>query len=612
MKNQQSALFTLVPVLLFVGCGGGGSSSAPPMPQSYTVGGSVTGLTGSGLVLQNGNNTMSVATSGAFIFAQTYANGAGYAVTVATQPLGQSCTVANGTGAISGTNVVNVAVSCQANRYAVGGTVNGYSGTGLVLQNNGGDDLSVGSSGAFAFATSLQTGATFNVTVKSQPVATPAQSCSVANASGTMATGAITNVVVDCRAATGKFVYVINSSSADVSAFKVNAADGTLTAIAGSPFAGGGISPAQAVVHPSGKFMYLNGFTSSNPVTGSLTGFAINETTGALTLITGVPLFYSSNGVVRMAMHPSGNFLVTFHAGLTSGANVFRIDQSTGALTLLTSTLLDVGGIAGTFDAAGNFLYVSARAVGGGALSFSFNQSTGALTQTNQISAPGLTSLSPTLDPTGKFLYVKNIDLTLGSPLNSISAFDLNPNGGLWRLNAGSPFPAGQYPISLIFNRTGDLAFVTNLGISGTSNTVPGPGSVSVYRVNSVSGDLAAISGSPFATNGYGANSSFLDVSGKYFVSSNFVSGTVAVFSINGTSGALSHVSGSPFAVTSSGGLGAARTDPSGAFVYITDSNMNRISLYSFNAASGALALVASYPTGSSPSTFSAVIVGAQ
>ena len=49
-------------------------------------------------------------------------------------------------------NITNVAVTCTAaTTYSVGGTVSGLSGT-VVLQDNGGDDLSVGASGAFTFA----------------------------------------------------------------------------------------------------------------------------------------------------------------------------------------------------------------------------------------------------------------------------------------------------------------------------------------------------------------------------------------------------------------------------------------------------------------------------
>ncbi len=52
--------------------------------------------------------------------------------------------------------------------YSVGGTVSGLSGT-VVLQDNGGDDLSVSGNGAFTFATRLASGAAYNVTVKTSP-----------------------------------------------------------------------------------------------------------------------------------------------------------------------------------------------------------------------------------------------------------------------------------------------------------------------------------------------------------------------------------------------------------------------------------------------------------
>src|SRR5262249_33073756 len=44
--------------------------------------------------------------------------------------------------------------------YSVGGTVSGLSGT-VVLQDNGGDDLSVTANGAFTFATRLANGAVY-------------------------------------------------------------------------------------------------------------------------------------------------------------------------------------------------------------------------------------------------------------------------------------------------------------------------------------------------------------------------------------------------------------------------------------------------------------------
>src|SRR4051812_24811027 len=62
----------------------------------------------------------------------------------------------------------------------VGGTVTGLAGGGLVLQNNGGDDLAVTAAGPFAFATALGDGATYDVTIKTQPTS-PTQLCADSN-----------------------------------------------------------------------------------------------------------------------------------------------------------------------------------------------------------------------------------------------------------------------------------------------------------------------------------------------------------------------------------------------------------------------------------------------
>jgi len=67
--------------------------SVPAPTVFYTVGGNVTGLTGSGLVLQNnGGDNLAVTADGPFTFATAIAAGAPYSVTVQTQPSGQTCT----------------------------------------------------------------------------------------------------------------------------------------------------------------------------------------------------------------------------------------------------------------------------------------------------------------------------------------------------------------------------------------------------------------------------------------------------------------------------------------------------------------------------------------
>ncbi|MGN6520998.1 MAG: reprolysin-like metallopeptidase [Dokdonella sp.] len=176
-----------------VTCTGGGAT--------YTVGGTVGGLTGSGLVLSlnAGAQTAAVASNGPFVFPTALADGSAYIVTIGTQPSGQTCSVANGSGTIAGANVTNVAVSCAATpTFTVGGTVSGLTGGSVGLSLNGGaQSQSVAANGAFTFPGGLVNGATYTVTVATQP-ATPPQTCVVTNGSGTIAGANVTNVSVTC------------------------------------------------------------------------------------------------------------------------------------------------------------------------------------------------------------------------------------------------------------------------------------------------------------------------------------------------------------------------------------------------------------------------------
>ena len=81
--------------------------------------------------------------------------------------------------------------------YTIGGTISGLTGSGLVLQNNGGNDLSVDpNSTSFTFTTAIASGTAYSVTVLTQP-GTPSQSCSVVNGSGT-ASANVSNIAINC------------------------------------------------------------------------------------------------------------------------------------------------------------------------------------------------------------------------------------------------------------------------------------------------------------------------------------------------------------------------------------------------------------------------------
>lgn len=186
-----------VSLLLLAACSSGGGSDTPAT-VTYSIGGSISGLIGTVVLQNNGGDNLSVSADGTFTFATRIATGSAYNVSVLTQPTGQTCSASANAGTASA-DVTTVVVTCSSNpARTIGGSVTGLTGTGLVLQNNGGDDLPIGAAGPFAFTTPVADGGGYIVSVKTQP---SGQSCTVTNASGT-AVANVTNVVVTCSTIT--------------------------------------------------------------------------------------------------------------------------------------------------------------------------------------------------------------------------------------------------------------------------------------------------------------------------------------------------------------------------------------------------------------------------
>lgn len=164
---------------------------------THTISGTISGLATTGLVLRNnGADDLAIAANAtAFQFTTPVALGSGYSVTVAAQPAGLTCTVGHGTAMQVEADIDSIQVTCSASTLTVGGTISGLAGSGLVLQNNAGDDLTIAASAsAFEFATPIAYGGNYAVTVAIQPAG---QTCTPANAAGT-ATAPVTNVSIAC------------------------------------------------------------------------------------------------------------------------------------------------------------------------------------------------------------------------------------------------------------------------------------------------------------------------------------------------------------------------------------------------------------------------------
>ena len=137
-RTRFRALLSVLALAALTSCGGSGYGGGGGGGGTYTIGGDVTGLTSSGLVLQvNGGQDLAIAADGAFTFADPIDSGAVYRVTVLTQPSSpsQTCTPHNAVGTVpKSSNVTNVEINCAAVAgFTVGGVVSELEGSGLVL-----------------------------------------------------------------------------------------------------------------------------------------------------------------------------------------------------------------------------------------------------------------------------------------------------------------------------------------------------------------------------------------------------------------------------------------------------------------------------------------------
>lgn len=158
--------------------------------------GTVSGLTTSGLVLKNGTEELSVSSGlSTFQFVNTVSSGASFAVTVKTNPIGKTCSVANASGTMSNAGVSNVTVTCSNNSYTLGGSISGLSVSGLKLKNGSETLIIASGSTSFTFSSTVAYGGGYAVTVDAQPTG---YTCSLINPSGSMGSVNITSVQVAC------------------------------------------------------------------------------------------------------------------------------------------------------------------------------------------------------------------------------------------------------------------------------------------------------------------------------------------------------------------------------------------------------------------------------
>ncbi len=327
--------------------------------RAFTLGGNIRGLSGSGLVLRNGSDTLAAdpgATS--FTLRQPVPYGSPYAVSIETQPQGAICTVQAGSGTMPAANVANVLINCTAQAFALGGTVSGLgAASGLVLANGAAALTIPAMASTFRFPVAVGTGTSYQVTVRSAPAG---MQCVVAQGTGVMPAAPVMTVAVACGptlyalggVVSGLFAQgLVLANGADTLAVPFRA--GVFTMPAGLPAGAHYAVVVQA--QPGGLTCAIangSGTMGSAPVTnvivtcgpaaftigGSISGLAstgltLTDGTDTLAVLAGAQTFTLPTGLpdgasyaVRVASHPPSVSCTAANAsGVVADADVSGI-----------------------------------------------------------------------------------------------------------------------------------------------------------------------------------------------------------------------------------------------------------------------------------------------
>jgi len=286
-------------------------------------------------------------------------------------------------------------------------------------------------------------------------------------------------VAADPSGKFGKFVYVANANSNNVSMYTIDATTGALTS---TGTIAAGTSPSSVAVDPSGKFAYV-----ANSFSSSVSMYTIDAATGVLTSIgaTGAGDYPES-----VAVDPSGKFAYVANfgdhlAGIPGSVSTFRINAD-GSLTS-TGTIAEPyeGTASMAVHPSGKFAYVARARFSFTISTYTIDATTGALTSTGRIDGANGGTTSVAVHPSGKFAYMTNADISpgvfAGGSSNTISIYTIDATTGA--LTSTGTIPAGTLPKSVTVDPSGKFAYVAN----NFSN------SISMYTINATTGALTLI-----------------------------------------------------------------------------------------------------------------------
>ncbi len=392
-----------------------------------------------------------------------------------------------------------------------------------------------------------------------------------------------------CGVYTTGYMYVTGAQFNQIGAYKIDHDFGYLTPVTGSPFGNSGGTPVQAAVIPGGRYLaVVSQGTPGIAGTGSVSIYSIG---GGGVIAFQHSYFTSGINPVAIALAPAGNYLYVLDqmappdvvSGVDQNAGrgdvtVFAIDGTSGKLTLITNQntfntngtqlpyftvnynpvmLVTAGGYLYVLDQAYNPNLVKPPAacvnapptsacVTPDVFLYAINTSNGQLTLTQN--APLTLGIQPGAASTiavgagGRYIYIA--DNALGANSGRILPFTIGGGGVLQSLVGGptNNIPNVTYPDAVVSNSNAQFLYVANYG---PSSIFQGNSSISAFTISTANGQLQQLpvsSGSnPFQT-GSGPIWMVIDPTNQYLYTADHNSNTVTGHIMGATNGQLSNM----------------------------------------------------------------------
>ena len=286
--------------------------------------------------------------------------------------------------------------------------------------------------------------------------------------------------------------------------------------------------------------------------------------------------------------------------------------KSRGLKALAVSMALGLGMTACSRDYTVGYLYATnAKTAAGLVTAYAIDYQSGTLTQLSDSPIPSGGSNPVTLvaSPNNKYLYVLNNGLST----SNVVQFDIGTDGKLYATNTYDVVQGngvtGTTPIAAAIDPAGKFLYITFLYQNGYTAVRPGPGGIATFPINADGSLGTALTNTttgttlPYIPVGFNPVGITIPATGGYVyvIDQDGPPGTLLSFAENTSTGALSSISvaaGIP-AVGAGGTPSAITEDPSGHFLYVTDSANNKLD--EFTVTGGIPSLNSTIATGLTP-----------